>query len=470
MRVTTRLVALVSVGLVTGFGPTDAPVWVIAEANGDTQPFVGLGSIHVSDCPPCPEQSETGCRCVRKGIGGCSPDMEPGGGGGLCIWVSREDCQDESRCHVTFEEYYACVDMQTGAACWPEYDVCSEPSASPDNECWCDLYWESPCPCNCSGLATDACRKAACIDDACVVVPIDCDDGNECTQDSCDPCACPNGCENIPLTGTSCDDDGNECTDDVCDDGSCTHPPEEDGTPCVDDNECTEDDTCQGGFCTSGPPVADGADCDDDGNECTDDECQGGSCTHPDKPDGIGCDDDGNECTNDECQGGSCTHPDKSNGTSCDDDGNECTDDECVDGTCTHPPEEDCTPCDQGLGWCVNEVCEPVECSLVAIEDVTACSGQQVQSPVMIGACQPYCVEDDQVILEGVGLPEGWTLTGSADCATDAADGHGHHPRRRRGRPVRPAGPRLARPDRLRQRDPDRQRRIDCGLGRGLGQ
>ncbi|HVJ14903.1 MAG TPA: hypothetical protein VM686_05660 [Polyangiaceae bacterium] len=48
---------------------------------------------------------------------------------------------------------------------------------------------------------------------------IDCDDGNECTTETC------NGgfCVFTELTG-ACSDDLDACTDDVCDRGSCTHP------------------------------------------------------------------------------------------------------------------------------------------------------------------------------------------------------------------------------------------------------
>jgi hypothetical protein len=79
-------------------------------------------------------------------------------------------------------------------------------------------------------------------------VDSDCDDGNECTNDSCDAGACDN---TAVSDGAACSDDGNECTDDLCSAGACGH--------FANANSCT-----------------------DDGDSCTDDVCGGGSCTHPD--------------------------------------------------------------------------------------------------------------------------------------------------------------------------------------------
>jgi len=81
-----------------------------------------------------------------------------------------------------------------------------------------------------------------------------CDDGNPCTNDSCDS---KTGCHFLNNTST-CADDGNACTSDVCSQGACTHP-------------------------------ANTLACTDDGNACTNDVCSAGVCTHP---------------TNDTCNGG----------------------------------------------------------------------------------------------------------------------------------------------------------------------
>jgi hypothetical protein len=102
-----------------------------------------------------------------------------------------------------------------------------------------------------------------------------CNDGNPCTDDSCDPGTgqCIHLFNNAPC------EDGSLCTDnDQCVNGSCRS-----GTPknCSDDNICTLNERCDPstGQCTFNPN--DGAPC-DDGNTCTlNDVCSGGQCIGP---------------------------------------------------------------------------------------------------------------------------------------------------------------------------------------------
>lgn len=148
----------------------------------------------------------------------------------------------------------------------------------------------------------------------------DCNDSNDCTADSCDPIASacvnanePAGTSCAPTAGGpgECDgagacvptgcfadidcDDGNECTVDTCDLGTNTcNPPanEVDGTSCDSDNG-----TCQAGTCVDNCA---GVVC-DDGNECTDDPAcvslGGATCPPP-------VNNDGNACTT--CTSGTC--------------------------------------------------------------------------------------------------------------------------------------------------------------------
>jgi len=89
--------------------------------------------------------------------------------------------------------------------------------------------------------------------------PVDCDDGNQCTLDSCDP---EEGCKNVP----------------------------QDGLPCDDGDACTVGDECAAGVCTGGTLV----DC-DDFNPCTDDSCDPATgCINVPAPEGTQC--DGGEC------------------------------------------------------------------------------------------------------------------------------------------------------------------------------
>jgi hypothetical protein len=147
--------------------------------------------------------------------------------------------------------------------------------------------------------------------------PPNCDDGNVCTDDSCDPAS---GCLNTPNT-----------------------------VPCDDGDACTTNDTCSGGACVGGPPP----NC-DDGNGCTDDTCDPASgCVND--PNTAPCD-DGDACTtNDTCSGGACVGGPAPN---CDD-GVGCTDDACdrAVGCVNTPNDANCL--DDGLYCNGTEFCDP---------------------------------------------------------------------------------------------------------------
>jgi hypothetical protein len=108
---------------------------------------------------------------------------------------------------------------------------------------------------------------AACVDDA------ECDDQNDCTEDSCTPA---NVCANTPLLN---------------------------GSSCSDGNACNGAETCQGGTCYPGYPLNVS-----DGNPCTIDGCHPlTGATHEIRPDGTPCP-DGDTCDGEEtCQAGTCT-------------------------------------------------------------------------------------------------------------------------------------------------------------------
>lgn len=116
----------------------------------------------------------------------------------------------------------------------------------------CSILEEDPgVSCDAGGDAGECDGAGSCVG---LCVGVDCDDGNECTEDSCDPA--DRSCDHTPAPdGTLCSDgacdgagscvvasrcigvecdDGNECTSDVCDpaDGSCHSMPVPDGTLC----------------------------------------------------------------------------------------------------------------------------------------------------------------------------------------------------------------------------------------------
>lgn len=203
----------------------------------------------------------------------------------------------------------------------------------------------------------DGCENRRCV----AGTPRNCDDGDPCTADSCDPEA---GCLNSPVEGPTCDDgdvcttgdtcavggctgtprdcnDGNLCTDDLCDPArGCVHRPNQ--AWCDDQDPCTSGDRCDLGVCRGVLTQT----C-EDGDPCTLDRCEGGNCLHQPLPECGPCQtdddcDDGNACSLDACLAGSCEHvlaPDPgccANDEQCDDlDG--CTTEECVGtpfGTC----------------------------------------------------------------------------------------------------------------------------------------
>jgi len=170
-----------------------------------------------------------------------------------------------------------------------------------------------------------------------------CDDGNPCTKDVCDPWK---GCQNIPDSGAKCDD-GNVCTTvDICSKGSCQgHKP----VVCDDGNECTKD------FCDPQKGCKaknlSGTSC-DDGSVCTQkDSCSKGVCVgaSPKK-----CD-DGNVCTTDFCDAklGCVSKP--NDGAKCSD-GNVCTVvDSCLSGKCVGGKPKNCDDKD----FCTLDSCHP---------------------------------------------------------------------------------------------------------------
>lgn len=213
------------------------------------------------------------------------------------------------------------------------------------------------CPVAYVSLCDDgnACTIDACdaVTGTCTHTPgtgTECNDNNPCTIDSCDPIT--GACVFTLVPGTPCDDgipcttndvcvngicrgtpkdcnDGNPCTVDVCDPvtGECvsTIPP---GNACDDGDPCTENDVCVNGVCRGTRRIC------NDGNPCTVDSCNPvtGACTFTIVP-GSPCD-DGNPCTvNDTCANGVCVGFPRN----CDD-GDPCTADSCdpFTGACVH--------------------------------------------------------------------------------------------------------------------------------------
>ena len=262
----------------------------------------------------------------------------------------------------------------------------------------------------CDTATSGTCQEGFCVADD--LAPRDCGDGNPCTDDSCNP---NTGCQNVPVTGSVCFltsaceagacnqgvcvvptgsgcDDGNPCTEDTCDVNGCVNTPLE-GGGCEDDDACTLETACVQGVC-QGLEVncndgdictLDGCDaitgcfhdtddneccqsgvsiCDDD-NQCTDDGCSPVTLECEYEFNDASCD-DGNPCTVvDSCSNGDCL------GTLKDcNDGNQCTLDSCADGTCINEVQNGVS-CDDGLECSIGDHCENGTC--VADESGCVC-------------------------------------------------------------------------------------------------
>jgi hypothetical protein len=239
-------------------------------------------------------------------------DDRCGGSCGTC--TGGKVCQT-GVCVCAAESYRACCD---NAVCW--FDSCGTQGTKVVD-----------CPKGCQGATcldcTADCTGKQCGEDGC---------GYECGQCASGNCGglmwtTPAGCVSGHCSGggaTQACDDGNPCTQDTCDPKlGCGHRIFEDATECLSGNcnilAWTKPKTCVSGQCTGGGDIES---C-DDANPCTDDACfSGAGCVHT--PNTKSCD-DGDPCTTvDNCSGSKCIGM----GVKECYDGDPCTDDSCEKG------------------------------------------------------------------------------------------------------------------------------------------
>ena len=255
----------------------------------------------------------------------------------------------------------------------------------------------------------DVCQKSVCepTTGACTTVPDH--EGYACI--SGDPCTIGDTCvggQCVPGVVIGCDD-GNPCTDDSCDDADgCVHLPNALG--CDDGNACTLSDHCDGGECKYGSLLS----CGDD-NLCTDDYCdpfQG--CSH--KLNNAPCDDQDICTTGDKCHLGACL---PGNSLNCEDN-NPCTSNSCnADTGCAFTPQlgdcNDANVCTQG-DVCANGWCKPGP--LLDCDDDNACTDDACDvSDGCLNLANANPCDDGNACTVGDGCQAGVCQAGAAaDC------------------------------------------------------
>ncbi len=303
----------------------------------------------------------------------------------------------------------------------------------------------------------DVCQEGTCVG----ALAVNCNDGNPCTDDSCDtangcihtansmPCNDNNACTTNDLCdGGACQasgqllcDDGNPCTADTCDSTvGCLHAPT-DGA-CDDGNACTLVDQCIQGLCQGSLAP----NC-DDSNVCTTDSCDPATgCVH-----GLNqapCD-DANVCTTvDQCHLGECL----GQGTLVCDDKNPCTNDACLPASgCSFAPNQmacdDNNPCTTGdqcsngqcatSGWldcndnniCTTDYCQPPdgcvnEANLKPCNDGNACTlGDVCADKVCQPGTEPLVCDDANLCTDDSCVPEvGCNFAPNLDGCDDGND------------------------------------------------
>jgi hypothetical protein len=335
--------------------------------------FCKGASINCSDANPCTQDvcdKVSGCFSAPTSNGSKCTDgnactINDNCKDSVCISGSQKNCDDSSVCtndscdaatgeclHIAVVGVHYCVD---------------------NNACTYD----------------DTCKLGVCTGKI-----LQCYDGLDCTQDSCDkgtgcsfmiqdkaPCNDGNAC----TIGDTCAkdkcfgnvktcEDNNDCTIDTCDPavGTCNFTAN-DGYYCSDVNACTSGDVCKGTKCVGVTIIC------NDGNPCTSDSCnQKTGCVFLPTPNAP-CD-DANLCSTDDiCQQTVC----KSKPVVCDD-GNTCSTDTCnkSTGKCEFKIFNDSYSCNDGDLCTTADVCLFGECK----GSINMCNDN---NPCTIDACNP---------------------------------------------------------------------------------
>ena len=268
---------------------------------------------------------------------------------------------------------------------------CTDDSCQAESGCG-HAFNSLPCQDGDACTINDQCSNGLCLSFA----ALPCDDKNPCTEDGCDP---KTGCTHT-ATSAACDD-GNDCTTgDHCDGGLCLPSAL---LVCDDKNPCTDDSCLPGGGCKH---VSNTAPC-SDLNACTvNDICSGGLCVPGIS---LACN-DGKPCTDDVCdQQFGCLH--EPNTLACDD-GNACTlGDKCKSGTCQSAAAPDCDDGDV----CTTDKCSPAQGCMHTLNNAPCDDGSfcTLKDQCQLGKCvgaQPAVCNDSNSCTDDSCVPESGCL------------------------------------------------------------
>jgi len=271
---------------------------------------------------------------------------------------------------------------------------------------------------------------------------VNCNDGNRCTADSCDPHT--GSCAHDPEpAGMSCGGSSGDVCDltDRCDGaGVCVANQIADGTPCSEvDSECDLQDTCQGGICTDNGVRPAGVACADPAIGTCDgsDTCDGlGLCQANHLPDGTACGDAGSQCVNaDACLDGVC-HDNGflAAGTACGDSSDtECTHPDTCNGIglCLVHDEADGVACGDAGSACVHEdTCSKGLCADNGFEAAgTACGDSSSGACDSADTCSGAGLCLANHVADGASCGDAGTACVNADaCVGGACQDHGFQP------------------------------------------
>ena len=188
------------------------------------------GCTHQPNNIPCDDGNE----CTKQDF--CS-DGKCVGFNNQCVCSKDEDCQafdDNNKCNGSLicKQGYCVTDSTTVKQCPPSDDPCQVNICVPDTGECKPVAVPDGKTCDDGNVCTtvDQCISGSCIGSK----PLKCDDGDDCTQDFCDPV---HGCEHHGTLGNTCDDNDPCTTGDTCTEHGCEgqHVP---GCNCADDDEC----------------------------------------------------------------------------------------------------------------------------------------------------------------------------------------------------------------------------------------